>query len=179
MKIASLEDLYVEELKDLYNAESQIVKALPKLAKAATAPELQEAFQEHLEQTRGQVDRLDQIFERRGRNPGRKKCTGMQGIIEEGKDLLDAEAEPAVLDAGLIAAAQKVEHYEIAGYGCAKTFAAMLGHDDEVSLLEQSLAEEKQTDKRLTELAENMVNVEALETAGAGGESEVRSGRMR
>jgi ferritin-like metal-binding protein YciE len=163
MKIDTLEDLLVDELKDLYNAEQQLVKALPKMARAASSPELRSAFEEHLDVTRGQIERLDEVFERLGRSPGRKKCKGMEGLIEEGKERLDGDIQESVRDAALIAAAQKVEHYEIAGYGCARTFAQMLGDDESASLLEQTLEEEKQTDEKLTELAENIINVEAAE----------------
>lgn len=161
MKLLSLHDLYVSELKDLYNAETQLLKALPKMAKASTSDELRTAFEEHLEETRGQVERLDKIFKELGINPKGKKCKAMEGLIEEGKELLEEEAEPTVLDAGLIAAAQRVEHYEMAGYGCVRTFATLLGYEQAADLLQETLDEEGAADKKLTELAETIINVEA------------------
>jgi ferritin-like metal-binding protein YciE len=168
MKMASLHDLYVGELRDLYSAENQIVKALPKMAKAATAQDLRQAFEEHLRQTEGQVQRLEQIFEALDVSPKGKKCKAVEGLIEEGKDLIQEKAEPAVRDAALIAAAQKVEHYEIAGYGCVRTYAQLLGFDDAANLLQQTLDEEGATDKKLTELAESVINVEAAAAADRG-----------
>ncbi|MEP6571980.1 MAG: ferritin-like domain-containing protein [Gemmatimonadota bacterium] len=161
MKMESLRDLYIQELKDLYSAETQILKALPKMAKAATHPELQSAFEEHLDQTRMQKARLEEIFEALGDSPRGKTCKGMKGIISEGSDLLGEDAEPAVLDAGLIAAAQHVEHYEIAGYGCVRAYAELLGEHHAVTLLQQSLDEEETTDRKLTALAGRLVNVDA------------------
>ena len=163
MKLDSLETLYVEELRDLYNAEQQILKALPKMAKAASSSNLQKGFQEHLQQTKGQVQRLDQIFADLGRSPKGKKCEAMEGLLKEGAELLDAEAEPSVLDAALIAAAQRVEHYEIAGYGCVRTYAKLLGHGEATTLLQQTLDEEKSTDEKLTKLAVGSINTEAVE----------------
>lgn len=159
----SLRDLYVEELKDLYNAENQLVKALPRMAKAASAPELKAAFTEHLEVTKGQVERLEKVFEALGVSPRGKKCKAMEGLIEEGKELLEEEASPAVLDAALIVAAQKVEHYEMAGYGSVRTFAQMLGFAEAARLLQQTLDEEAQADEKLTALAEAIINPEAEE----------------
>jgi ferritin-like metal-binding protein YciE len=160
-----LEELLVEELKDLYSAENQIVKALPKMAKAANHEQLRAAFEEHLEQTRGHVERLDQIANEMGVSSVKgKKCHGMEGLIEEGKEKID-ELEDNILDAGLIEAAQKVEHYEIAGYGTARTHARMLGLSKVAKLLQQTLDEEGKTDKKLTDLAENVVNVDALQSA--------------
>ena len=164
MKLDSLETLYVEELRDLYNAENQLLKALPKMAKAASSPELQQAFEEHLDQTQEHVDRLEEIFDKLGQSPKGKKCKAMEGLIEEGSEILEEEGDPSVIDAGIIAAAQKVEHYEIASYGTVRAFANMLGEEDAAELLQQTLDEEGETDKRLTELAEEIVNVEA--TAG-------------
>ena len=161
MKIGSLQDLLVDLVKDLYSAETQLVKALPKMAKAASFPELRTAFEEHLEQTRQHVERLQQVCELLDTSARGKKCVAMEGLIEEGKELLDMKPEAAVLDAGLIAAAQKVEHYEIAGYGTARTWAEQLGLDEAADLFRQTLDEEKETDERLTELAEQMVNQEA------------------
>lgn len=160
MKMATLKDLFVEELKDLYSAEKQLIKALPKMAKAATSEELKAGFLEHLDQTKGHAERLEQVFELLGQKPKAKTCKAMEGLIEEGKELLEEDAEPEVLDAGLIAAAQRVEHYEIAGYGCVRTYAELLGEDEARDLLQETLDEEAETDKKLTELAEQ-INVEA------------------
>ncbi len=160
----SLHDLFVQELRDLYSAESQLVKALPKMARAASAPELKAAFQEHLEQTRGQVERLERVFEELGVRAKGKKCKAMEGLIEEGKELLEEDAEPAVLDAGLICAAQKVEHYEIAGYGTVRTWARQLGFEKAADLLQETLDEESATDEKLTQIAESL-NAEAEEAA--------------
>ncbi|MCE9531527.1 MAG: ferritin-like domain-containing protein [Planctomycetes bacterium] len=161
MKMKSLHDLYVDELKDLYNAEHQLLKALPKMAKAASAPELQEAFTSHLEETRGQVERLEQIFLKLDESPKGKKCKAMEGLLEEGKDVMEEDMETSVKDAALIAAAQRVEHYEMAGYGCVRTFAQLLGYDEAVELLQETLDEEGAADKKLTELAETVINIAA------------------
>jgi ferritin-like metal-binding protein YciE len=160
--IHPLEELLVDELKDLYSAENQIIKALPKMAKATSTPELKRAFERHLEETRRQVDRLEQIGEQLEIKLSGKKCKGMEGLIEEGKELM-SELEGEALDAGLIGAAQKVEHYEIAAYGTARAHAEMLGYNKAARLLQQTLNEEANTDKKLTQLAENIVNVEALQ----------------
>jgi len=168
MKLKTLRDLFVEELKDLYSAEKQILKALPKMAKAASSAELRQAFTDHLEQTRGQVERLDKIFEQLDTSSRGKKCAAMEGLIDEGKQLMEEEAEDAVMDAALIAAAQKVEHYEIAGYGCARTYARMLGEEQAARLLQQTLEEEAHTDKRLSALAEGFINAQAAAGAAAG-----------
>jgi ferritin-like metal-binding protein YciE len=161
MPLDSLDDLFVDGLKDLYSAENQLLKALPKMAKAATAAGLRAAFTKHLEETRGQVQRLETIFADLGVSPRGKKCKAMEGLIEEGKEVLEEDGEPAVIDAALIAAAQKVEHYEIAGYGCARTFARLLGHDAAADLLQATLDEEGNADKTLTTIAESEINVEA------------------
>ena len=161
MKLESLETLYVEELRDIYNAESQLVKALPKMAKTAASPELKQAFEDHLEQTKEHVTRLEEIFEKLDKKPSGKTCHAMKGLIEEGSEIIDQEGEEHVIDAGLIAAAQKVEHYEMASYGTVRTWAEVLGEEDAAELLQQTLDEEGETDKRLTELAEEIVNVEA------------------
>lgn len=161
MKLDSLKDLYIGELRDLYNAETQLVRALPKMAKGVSTPELQSAIEHHLEETKGQVNRLENIFKELGVKPKGKRCRAMEGLIEEGKQVLDAEGEPSVLDAALIAAAQRVEHYEIAGYGCARTFAQLLGDTNGAKLLQETLNEESNADKKLTEIAEHMVNAEA------------------
>ncbi len=146
MKMESLQELFVEKLRDLYSAENQIIKALPKMVKAASSEQLRNGFEEHLEQTRQQVERLDQIFEELDEKPKGKKSKGMQGLLEEGKELMEEDIDPEVLDAGLIAAAQHVEHYEIAGYGCVRTYAELLGFSNATKLLQQTLDEEKQTD---------------------------------
>lgn len=161
MPLDSLHDLYVDELKDLYNAESQLLKALPKMAKRASAAGLRAAFTEHLEVTRTQVGRLEQIFADLGESPKGKKCRAMEGLVEEGKEVIEEDGDPAVIDAALIACAQRVEHYEMAGYGCVRTFANLLGFADAAALLQETLDEEGEADKKLTELAETVVNVEA------------------
>jgi ferritin-like metal-binding protein YciE len=154
MKVQGLEDLYVQELKDLYSAEKQLVQALPKMAKAATSSELQEGFQKHLEQTKTHVERLETIFGALGKSPTGKKCVAMEGLIQEGQHAIELQGDEMARDAALIASAQKVEHYEIAGYGTVRTFARHLGLDDHKRLLQQTLDEEGETDKQLTELAE-------------------------
>ena len=154
--------LLVDELKDLYSAENQIIKALPRMAKAATSPDLRRAFERHLEETRRQVERLDQIGEELEMKMTGKKCKGMEGLIAEGKELLEEDLDEDALDAGLIGAAQKVEHYEIAAYGTARTHAEMLGFRKVAKLLQQTLNEEGATDKKLTQLAENVINYEAV-----------------
>jgi ferritin-like metal-binding protein YciE len=163
MKLKTLEDLYLEELRDIYDAESQLVKALPTFAKSASSDELRNAFEDHLEQTKEQVERLEQVFKNAEASSKGKKCKGMAGLIEESKELLEEDAEPDVLDAGLIAAAQRIEHYEIAVYGCLVTYARLLEKEDDADLLEQSLDEEKETDELLTEIAESTINIEAAE----------------
>ena len=152
----------MDELKDLYSAENQLLKALPKMAKAASNPDLKRGFTEHERQTRKQVDRLDRIFKDLGKSPRGKKCVGMEGLIEEGNELIKEKPDRDVLDAGLISKAQHVEHYEIAGYGTVRTWAEKLGYDEHAELLQQTLQEEEQTDRKLTELAESAINVEAL-----------------
>jgi ferritin-like metal-binding protein YciE len=161
MKLDSLETLFVEELRDVYNAENQLVKALPKMGKRASSEELKRAFEEHLEQTRGHVERLDQILEGLGKSSKGKTCKGMKGIVEEGSEVMEQEGDDAVLDAAIIAAAQKVEHYEIATYGTLRTWAEMLDNDEAADLLQQTLDEESETNEKLTELAESSINVEA------------------
>ena len=160
----SLLGLYVDELRDIYSAEKQLTKALPKMAKAASSDKLREGFVEHLEQTKGQVERLEQIFDALGERSGGKKCAGMEGLIEEGSEVMEDDFEGAVKDAALIGAAQRVEHYEIAAYGTVIAFAELLGETEHVSLLQQTLEEEKQTDESLTELAQD-VNASANEIA--------------
>lgn len=161
MEMESLQDLFVEDLKDLYSAETQLTKALPKMAKAATHPDLKQAFQTHLAETEVQIERLETILEALDESPKGKKCKAMEGLIEEGKELMEEDAEPEVLDAGLIGAAQKVEHYEIAGYGTVRTYAQMLGNEEAARLLQQTLDEEGMTDKKLTKLAMQCINAEA------------------
>jgi len=161
MKLNNLEDLLLHELKDLYSAESQLVKALPKMAKAASHQELKAAFEEHLEQTEGHVERLDEIGEMLGKKLTGHTCKAMKGLVEEGSELISEDAEPAVRDAGLIGAAQRVEHYEIAGYGTARCLADQLGHSEIAELLEETLNEEKETNENLTELATSRINVDA------------------
>jgi ferritin-like metal-binding protein YciE len=160
MEKNALRKLYINELKDLYSAENQLVRALPKMAKAADAEDLKAGFEEHLEQTRGHVSRLEKIFKALGESPKGKKCKGMEGLIEEGSDMIQEDPEAEELDAGLIAAAQRVEHYEIAGYGCVRTYAQLLGEEGAVELLEETLKEEKETDEKLTALA-GQINLEA------------------
>jgi ferritin-like metal-binding protein YciE len=162
MKENRLKHLYLEQMKDLYNAETQLVKALPKMAKAATSPDLRAAFEEHLEQTEEHVARLEKIFEAFGDSPSGKKCKGMEGLIKEGAEIIEEDPDPEELDAGLISAAQRVEHYEIAGYGCVSAYAKLLGDDRGEELLSQTLDEEKETDEKLTELS-NQINLEAAE----------------
>jgi ferritin-like metal-binding protein YciE len=160
MEMESLKDLFIDELKDLYSAENQILKALPKMIKKATSPDLKAGFEKHLKETQIHVERLDKIFQELDENPKGKKCKGMEGIIADGKELMEEDAEPEVMDAGLIGAAQHVEHYEMAGYGCVRTYAELLGLNNIAKLLQKTLDEEKATDEKLTELASN-INVEA------------------
>ena len=161
MKLTSFEDLLKHELQDLYSAEKQLVDALPKMAKGATSPALKQAFEDHLELTEEHMQRLEEIFSDLDLSPGRHKCKAMEGLIEEGAELLKQDADEALRDAALIGAAQRVEHYEIAGYGTARTFAEMLGLGKVAQVLQRTLDEEKETDQALTELAMTNVNVEA------------------
>ena len=170
MKLDTLKTLYIDELRDLYNAESQLLKALPKMAKASSSEELQEAFEKHLEQTKTHVDRLEEVFEEIGEKPKGKTCKAMKGLIEEGSEILHEDGEESVIDAGIIVAAQKVEHYEIASYGSVRTFAQLLGKDRSAELLQTTLEEESEANELLNTLAEDIVNPEALmepEMAGA------------
>jgi ferritin-like metal-binding protein YciE len=153
VKVKTFNDLFVEQLKDVYSAEKQLLQALPKMAKAASSMEVQRAFEKHLEMTERQKGRLDQIFERIGATPGRMKCKGMEGLIAEGEELIKSGEKSQVMDAGLIASAQKVEHYEMATYGTLRTFANMLGEKEVANLLQQTLNEEGETDHMLTRLA--------------------------
>src|ERR1043165_4959003 len=154
MKLNTLQKLYLDELRDLYNAENQLLKALPKMAKAANSDELRDGFEQHLEQTKGHVERLEQIFEALGESPKGKKCAGMEGLGKEGSEVMEEDFEGAVMDAALIGAAQRVEHYEIAAYGTVIAFARVLGEDEHVSLLEETLEEEKETAEKLSGLAQ-------------------------
>ena len=179
MELDSLKNLYIEELKDLYSAEKQLVKALPKMAKAAKNPMLKAAFTEHLEQTEGHIERLEQVCEMLGVTPRGKKCAGMEGLIEEAQELIGEKPEPEVLDAGLISKAQHVEHYEMAGYGTVRTYARQLGFADQAELLQETLDEEGETDKKLTELAVTSVNLEAENQFGEEDEEETSSRSSR
>lgn len=156
MQNESMRQLYIDELKDLYNAETQLVKALPKMAKASSNAELRQGFEDHLRQTSEHVSRLEQIFEMLDEKPTGKKCLGMEGLVKEGAETMKEDYEDAVMDAAIIGAAQRVEHYEIAGYGTVRALAELMGEDEHVSLLEQTLEEEKQTDEKLTQLAETI-----------------------
>jgi len=160
-KLQTLDDLYIDMLKDLYSAEKQLVKALPKMAKNAQSSDLQRAFQEHLKQTEGHVERIERIFSELGGSPRGKKCVGMEGLVEEGNELLQEDTEPDVLDAGLVAAAQKVEQDEIAGYDAVRTWAERLGYTNAAQLLQQTLDEEGEANKKLTQIAESHVNMDA------------------
>jgi ferritin-like metal-binding protein YciE len=168
MKLTTLEDLFVHELKDLYSAETQLVKALPKMVKAATHEDLKAAFEEHLGQTKRQVVRLEEIAEAHKCKLSGHRCKAMEGLIEEGGDIISEDAHDSVRDAALIGAAQRVEHYEIAAYGTARALAKCLGYDDAADLLGETLDEEKATDEKLTELAESAINLEAAEAPEAG-----------
>jgi ferritin-like metal-binding protein YciE len=172
MPMNDLKEMYIEEIKDLYSAENQILKALPRMIKAATHPQLKKAFAKHEKQTVGQVKRLERICKMLGTKPTGKKCSGMEGILEEGKELIKDKPAKDVLDAGLIAAAQHVEHYEMAGYGTCRTWAQLLGYAQQAELLQQTLNEEKQTDLDLTALAESGINIEADEAEEGEDEGE-------
>jgi ferritin-like metal-binding protein YciE len=161
-KMTNLDDLYIDLLKDLYHAEKQLISALPKMAKAAKSSDLRSALEDHLNQTKHQAERIERIFSDRGNgSPKGKKCVGMEGIIEEGKELMKEKVEDEVMDAGLIAAAQKAEHYEIASYGTARAWARQMGYDRDAELLQQTLEEESMANEKLTRIAESHVNVEA------------------
>ena len=162
MKITTLRDLYVDQLRDLYDGENQIIKALPKMIESTESEELRSALEEHLEVTRQQAQRLETIFEGLGENAKGEKCKGMEGIIKEGSDVVKEDMDETVKDAAIIAAAQRVEHYEIAGYGTVRTYAGLLGEDEAEELLQQTLDEEKEADQKLSQLAEE-INVEAEE----------------
>ena len=163
MKINTLQDLYVEELQDIYNAETQLVKALPKAIEACTSDELRSALEDHLDQTKEHVERLDQIFESLDESPKGKKCAAMEGLIKECQETIAEDMKEEIKDAAIIAACQRIEHYEIAVYGTVSTFAKLLGREDDLDLLGQTLDEEKEADETLTDIAENTINVEAAE----------------
>ena len=173
MAVQTVQDLFVDELRDIYSAEKQLTKALPKMAKAASSPELRQAFEMHLEETRGQVDRLDQIFEQLDLPKRAKKCEAMEGLIEEAKSGMEEIEDPNVLDVGMIINAQKVEHYEMAGYGSLVALARQLGHGEAATLLEETLEEEKAADQKLGQIAQT---VNALADEGSDAETEVARG---
>lgn len=165
MSVGTIEELFVDELKDLYSAEKQITKSLPKLAKAATSPELKDTFESHLKETFGQIERLDRVFEILGKSPRGKVCNGMKGVLEEGAEVLEeTEKGSTVRDAALISAAQRVEHYEMAGYGCVREYAKLLGQKEIAQLLDETLSEEKAADSKLGQVAKQ-VNPAALQEA--------------
>ena len=163
MEMNSLQELLIDEMRDLYSAETQITKALPKMAKKASNPQLKKAFETHLRETEGQIQRLQKIFDKLGKKPTGKKCAAMAGLVEEGKEMMGEDMDEDTMDAALISIAQKVEHYEIASYGTVRTWANLLGDDQTAKLLQQTLDEEGKTDKLLTELAENSINIEAAQ----------------
>jgi ferritin-like metal-binding protein YciE len=165
MKANTLHELYVSELRDLYNAENQLIKALPKMAEAVSSPSLRTALEEHLSVTEEHKRRLEQIFQDLDETPKGRKCKAMQGLVDEGEDAINMGGDPAVHDAAIIAAAQRVEHYEMAGYGTVRTFAQLLGYDEAVNLLQMTLDEEGQADKTLTEIAESEINQKAVAAA--------------
>jgi ferritin-like metal-binding protein YciE len=162
MTLDTLQKLYISELRDIYSGENQLLKALPKMAEGASSSELRDAFEKHLEQTKGHVQRLEQLFEQLGESPKGKTCHGMKGLIEEGSEILKEGGEDSVLDAGIIVAAQKVEHYEIASYGSVRTFANLLDQHEAAKVLQSTLDEESETDEILNRLAESIVNPEAV-----------------
>ena len=178
MALESLQELYLEQLKDLHSAETQIIEALPKMIEQTSHAELRQAFELHLKQTKEQLRRLEQIGQRAGEKLTGHDCKGMEGLLEEGEELMEERADSDVLDAALIAAAQRVEHYEMAGYGCARTYARLLGLEDDAKLLQKTLDEEGETDHLLTELAERVINIEAL-TGDAGADRAVGRGVER
>jgi ferritin-like metal-binding protein YciE len=167
MKESALKELYLKELRDIYDAEKQITKALPKMVKAASSTELRRGFEMHLDQTKNHVSRLEQIFESLDESPKGESCDGMEGLIEEGSDIIDEDMDAEAKDAGLISAAQRVEHYEIAAYGTVRTYADILGDRKASALLQETLDEEKETDQKLTGLAEN-INIKAAAARASG-----------
>lgn len=179
MKMNTLQDLYLDELKDIYDAENQLLKALPKMAKTAENEELSAAIEQHLDQTQSQIERLEQIFEELEEKPKGKKCEAMKGLLEEAKSMMEEAEDADVRDAAIIAAAQKVEHYEIATYGTLRTYAELLGFDEQAELLQETLDEEKETDENLTELAVTCINLEAEDESEGEEEEEESTNRMR
>jgi ferritin-like metal-binding protein YciE len=180
MTIESLRELYVEQLKDLYSAEQQLIKALPKMAKAASSEELKTAFEDHLNQTRQQAQRIETIFEEMDEKPTGKKCKAMEGLVKEGAEVIEEDMEDSLKDAALIAAAQRVEHYEIAGYGCVKAYATRLGDEKAASLLEQTLEEEKKADELLNGIAEELnLEVPQEEASEVSGKKSTKSAGQR
>jgi len=175
--LESLEDLLQEELRDMYDAEKQLTKALPKLSKKASSPELKDAFDEHLRQTEGHIERLEQVFEQLEIPVRAKKCEGMKNLIAEGDEMIAEAEDDSTRDALMIAAAQKVEHYEMASYGTMRTWATLLGKNDAASLFQENLDEEKEADQKLTEIAESFVNQQAAQGAGEQDQEEEESGR--
>jgi ferritin-like metal-binding protein YciE len=175
MKLDTLQKLYTEELRDLYNAENQLLKALPKMAKAASSEELKDAFEKHLEQTKGHVERLEQVFGELDEKPKGKTCRAMKGLIQEGSEILEEHGDKSVRDAGIIVAAQKVEHYEMAGYGSVRTFAELLGQNKAAQLLQATLDEESEANELLNRLAESVTNPEAAMESELAGASSNRS----
>ena len=178
MKVESLRDLYVEQLNDLYNAEQQLIKAIPKMAKAASSEELKAAFEDHLGKTRQHAQRIETIFEQMGEKVGGKKCKAMEGLVEEGGEVIKEDMEDGIKDAALIAAAQRVEHYEIAGYGCVHAYATKLGDEDAATLLSQTLDEEKEADETLNDIAEEL-NFEVPQESVRSEKRTVKSSRGR
>jgi ferritin-like metal-binding protein YciE len=168
----TLADLFQDELRDVYDAEKRILKALPKMAKAASDEQLRDAFTQHLEETRGQIERLEQVFASLEEKPKGKRCLGMEGIIAEGAELMEEDGEESVLDAGLISAAQRVEHYEITAYGTLMAWAKQLGYEEALELLGENEREEKETDEKLTEIAEGIINQQASSASGDEEEEE-------
>ena len=164
MSISTIDQLLLDELKDLYSAEKQIIKSLPKMAKASTSPDLRAVFEDHLKETLGQIKRLDRIFEILSKSPKGKVCHGMKGVLEEGAEVLEETEKGLVRDAALISAAQRVEHYEMAGYGCVREYAKILGHNEIATLLDETLSEEKAADKKLGMISKQ-VNPAALKAA--------------
>lgn len=179
MELDSLKKLFIEELRDIYSAEKQLTKALPKMAKAASNEELSDGFTQHLEETEGQIERLEEIFEELGVKPTGKTCKAMKGLVEEGKEMMEEDGEDEVIDAGLVAAAQKVEHYEIASYGTVRTYATTLGLENIAKLLQETLDEEVATDEKLTQLATSVINLEAAEGDDESEEEEEESPRQQ
>ncbi len=168
----SLHDAFIDELRDTYDAEKQLLKSLPRLARAASSPDLRAAFEQHVQETRGQVERLTRVFESIGERPRGKHCDGMAGIIEEAKSALEEDVEEVTMDALLIASAQRAEHYEIAAYGTLVSWAQAMGHTEAAQLLQETLDEEKITDEKLTTLAEGGINQQAADAAHGGDEDE-------